>query len=1207
MQRRSTRRRGRRSVVYWGGTLQPCHHEARLQRAPLQLEALETRSLPSVTTWPGLLHPIAEIEPNDTLDQAQNLGDLSTTPRAEVIGSISNSSGGGVDWYSFTLDSAASVSISAPKASGNASPVTTISLYNSDPGDSNDPYDPLGYRLLEQADSAVQPGTAQVAQASSLPGPIERRLAPGTYYVAVSGSGNHYFNPFLADSGYPGATGDYGLLITAADLGIEPTDGPAVLAADPQPGATLDRSPFLIRVDLSEPLDPNTVSAGGTIQLISNINGTFGDGNDETVNSAGASLLANASLNTAGNELLLAPSAPLTPGYYKVVLAGNTSTNSQVLADLNGVALGTSSSQLSGADFTFTFQIAGNEGLKSDTPDDTPSSSQQLGDITHAGLVQIAGAIGDDSTDSTPFDGSQVDLYHFQLSGSGHYAFTAEVFAGRIGSPLPAGVSLFQANPASGKLSLIGSNAGTQNNTVATNGFKPLASDPLLYAGLRAGDYYLAVTNVFNVPDPVNSPPGTDGVFDPTMSHSGQNGGPTGDYVVNLHVQSIPNPPQVVAVTPNEGTILDAPPTLLTVQFSEPVNLQELAFQSSVQNVTGTVGPVFVQGMDGSKYYPSLDSYDATTNRATFRMNDGLGNGSYQLHLSGPLGLTDLAGNALVSNDASGDYVVHFTVEGPPRGTGSTPDLWSDQEPNDDAEHPQDLGVLFRQDLKVGVTLQRDYTQDPANAPADAADNYRFQILEFNNYIFNFTSFSLPPGTQATLLDASGTPVNIAPQPHGPGFSAQLQPGSYVLQIGGWTPDEAAGVNYTIVIKLDSNFDNPMPLTAGPAPAISIQPVSTAPPSPPPAPVVVSPPPPPTTPTPTPPPPGVATGPVNPPTAPVVATPPASADPIIPVPTAPGTVATGATSTLVTTGTATVTGTTAPVANNSPPPATVPSLPAGPADLPTAVLAGAAPVAPQGLPSRSVVTATLVAPTGISNSGATPAVLRTTLDRPTESGSLPSGILLALGTSPVGSIKDPGAKDSSPPAERVFVQLPDLASPRQPHPALDLLVRADSATDIVEVPTASPLPTVDTSGLEDPIFFQSTLATPPHLSQPDAGASTTVFSLDLHQLVNSSSRDALDVLFGMARWLRAIGSPSTPLTEDNSTTEEAGDYENRSVTLLRCTQHLPDGAPPPWAKGMKVVAAVAAAISAEYQRSEVRRHRDAQFWRKHDNRERERD
>src|SRR5262249_2423899 len=146
--------------------------------------------------------------------------------------------------------------------------------------------------------------------------------------------------------------------------------------------------------------------------------GSFGDGNDQIVT------LANASLDTPGNELLIAPAAPLAPGYYKVVLAGDSSAIPQVLTDLNGIPLGTTASLTSGQDYAYTFQITGNEGITANvgTADDTPATSHELGDITQSNLVQVAGAIGVDATDPVPFNGSDVNLYHFRVSGSNRYA-----------------------------------------------------------------------------------------------------------------------------------------------------------------------------------------------------------------------------------------------------------------------------------------------------------------------------------------------------------------------------------------------------------------------------------------------------------------------------------------------------------------------------------------------------------------------------------------------------------------------------------------------------------------------------------------------------------------------------------------------------------------------------------------------------------------
>lgn len=1117
-QRRSTRRRGRRFSF-------------------LTLESLETRTLPSATTWPGLLNPANEIEPHDTLDKAQNLGDLSATPRAEVIGSISNGpAGAGVDWYRFRLDYAATVSISTPRGESNRPAVTTISLYNSDPNDPNDLSDLLGHRLLEQADSAAQGGAAR----------IERLLAPGKYYVAISGSGNHYFNPFLAGSGYPGAAGDYGLLLTAANLGFGPGDGPAVLTTDPQPNANLVRSPFVIRVDLSEPLDPATVSPGGTVHLLGNANGTFGDGNDQDVP------LASATLTTAGNELLIAPAAPLAPGYYQVVLAGGHNANAPVLTDRSGIALGTNRNQPSGADFTYAFQIKGNEGIAKDggSADDTPATSHPLGDLTKAGLLQIQGAIGDDSTDPIPFNGSDVDLYHFTLSGSKHFALTAEVFAGRIGSPLYPGVSLFQVDPITGHLDLLGSNAGTLNNAQATDGSLPLLSDPVLYAGLRAGDYYLAVSNNFNMPDLVYSPPGTNGVFDPTISHSGLNGGPTGAYVLNLHVLAVAAPPRVLSTTPSDGAILNAPPTHFTVQFSEPVNLQELAYQASAQNTFGTLPAVYIEGGDGTKYYPKLESYDTNTNQATFLMLDGLGNGVYTLHFIGSqgVGLADRAGDPLVGNDPSGDYLVRFEVRGSTRDTTNTPLQGTDQEPNDQPAQAQDLGILFRHDLETGVTLQRDFTPGPGAAPADTDDYYRFQILEAGGYNFNFSNVNVPPEAQATLLDAAGNPVDVAPQPGSLGFFVVLQPGTYVLHVGGWTTSQAANIQYTADIQLGSNFDNPAPLTVGPSPAISIKPVTDAPTTSPGTPVVVNPPPSSSS---------TFTG-----TPPV--TPPST---------------TGSTSDPT------------PVADR---PSSSPSTPsATTTETPTTTLASAGTSVLPAAPAASVtLLVNLLVPSGVTNAGITPGALRGTSDRAVESVTLPSGALLALGAAPVGGIKDASTLSETAPADRILVRLPEQVVPSSPQPAMTVLSRSESGTSATEPAATSPLPGTQVLDPASPSSATPLPETSAAHTEPALGKWTTGFSQNVQAFVNSSCESTLEAFFSMTRWMEETSlepANAVVLPEAISLEEEPDLYDSQGGALLRESGQASNVEDHVLVLGLTAaLAAVAVARTEHHQRPEAR-------------------
>src|SRR5581483_436950 len=114
--------------------------------------------------------------------------------RAEAVGTV-GAGPANVEWFSFLLKSAADVTLTTPRGAGPDLLTPVLTLYNSalDPGnpgqgDPNDPYDPTGHRLLAQDDGAAHGGIAT----------LEEVLAPGTYYVAVGGSGDHDFSPLLA-------------------------------------------------------------------------------------------------------------------------------------------------------------------------------------------------------------------------------------------------------------------------------------------------------------------------------------------------------------------------------------------------------------------------------------------------------------------------------------------------------------------------------------------------------------------------------------------------------------------------------------------------------------------------------------------------------------------------------------------------------------------------------------------------------------------------------------------------------------------------------------------------------------------------------------------------------------------------------------------------------------------------------------------------
>ena len=262
--------------------------------------------------------------------------------------------------------------------------------------------------------------------------------------------------------------------------------------------------------------------------------------------------------STAANELQLTPSSPLAPGHYEVVIAGDGGAGRAVVVGANSLPLGGDAGRPSGRDFISTFQVDGIDGVRGAVASaDTPATSHDLGDVTTVGIVQVAGAIGvdpyrDPSNPGSPANNpaNDVQMYHFHIGGPGRYSFIAEVFAGRIGSPLSPGLSLYRLDPADHSLHLVDGNIGTDNATMV-DGTKPLFTDPALFEGLTEGDYVLTVADGVNTVSPADfQPSGGPGLLDPSVSHSARLGASTGPYVLNLLVQPTPTPPVVLGSNP---------------------------------------------------------------------------------------------------------------------------------------------------------------------------------------------------------------------------------------------------------------------------------------------------------------------------------------------------------------------------------------------------------------------------------------------------------------------------------------------------------------------------------------------------------------------------------------------------------------------------------------------------------------------------------
>ena len=263
------------------------------------VEPLELRNLLAATLIDGPIALISEAGPNDTLNLSQDIGNVGVMPGVAVAGLIGDGLAGpaDVDWYSFTLDRPASVALSVVGSGGNPSLKSVLGLYNNDPSNFQDWYNPLGHRLLAQDDGGTHGGNPSIG----------RDLGPGTYYVAISGAGNLDFHPFIAGSGHEGDTGSYHFLMTAAEIGTG-VDGPIVLAADPSPDAVLASSPFVIRLGLSGPLDPSANLSQETVRLVFNPIGAFGDGQDQDVSLLG--IYSSPEANELQLTLLGSPWAP---------------------------------------------------------------------------------------------------------------------------------------------------------------------------------------------------------------------------------------------------------------------------------------------------------------------------------------------------------------------------------------------------------------------------------------------------------------------------------------------------------------------------------------------------------------------------------------------------------------------------------------------------------------------------------------------------------------------------------------------------------------------------------------------------------------------------------------------------------------------------------------------------------------------------------
>ena len=282
----------------------------RLRRVRLQLEGLESRCLLSA---PGRCRPTPCFTKPSTRPSTSNRS-ASARPRPGRGDDRGRSARGGRRQLVHVLSVGdCGSSPDCPAGAGPNPLAATLSLYNDAPQTYDpatfsyiDPYTPDGHRLLAQDDGGAINSPARAAT-------IDRILGPGTYWVAVSGSGNDNYYPYLAGSGLDGRTGSYRLLIATSDAGSAYDDPsvPVVLASDPAPGEFVGQSPFVLRFDLNAPLSPDTVAGYNNdpttlAQLLFNTTNDFSAGGSATDVTYQYLPFATVALEPQANELQIA-------------------------------------------------------------------------------------------------------------------------------------------------------------------------------------------------------------------------------------------------------------------------------------------------------------------------------------------------------------------------------------------------------------------------------------------------------------------------------------------------------------------------------------------------------------------------------------------------------------------------------------------------------------------------------------------------------------------------------------------------------------------------------------------------------------------------------------------------------------------------------------------------------------------------------------
>jgi hypothetical protein len=380
--------------------------------------------------------------------------------------------------------------------------------------------------------------------------------------------------------------------------------------------------------------------------------------------------VADSAGTTIQSQMIITPAAgdpSLLPGTYQIDIEPGTSLDA-AFSQIDTSPAWTSSQPITIAQFTVL------------------GRGRTLGDATHLGdigptTLSVTGFVDPQGSQS------QVALYQFTLPPGHSWQLNAQVLAQSIGSPLNAGLSLFDSN---------GDVVTTSNSG---QGLASNWKDPSLIQGLAPGTYYLGISASGNLPGRPNGydlktgTPGTSG-FD----------GSDGAFRLNLVASPAVGSTTLTSHNLDYSDPLEPSPTGLDLTFSGPIDATSLFAPDQQETALEVVDSW------GQVWPITPVNYQTSTHTLNFIFDESLPAGSYSLVDPAQGGLTDLSGLPLVVPAGNPPGVMASWTVAPTTGSSD----------------PDNLGVIWPGPVNVtwnsAITRTTDLT-------AGQDTTYRFVVI----------------------------------------------------------------------------------------------------------------------------------------------------------------------------------------------------------------------------------------------------------------------------------------------------------------------------------------------------------------------------------------------------------------------------------------------------------------------------------------------